>query len=78
MVKVVDQWFFYGLPDETTFDTRDGVDIKRALRHISACMRSFQPKHEHKVAGVAYLLDLFFEKIEVPPDQKSPSPFQLK
>lgn len=29
-------------------------------RQINACLRSYEPKHEHKIAGVAYLLSLFY------------------
>lgn len=32
--------------------------IKRAVagKHIAACLRSYEPKHEHKMAGVGWLL----------------------
>ena len=42
-----------------------GIDIKpdinksHAIRHLRACLGSFEPKHEHKVAGVGYLLSLW-------------------
>lgn len=44
---------------------REGVDAEKAYLHAMCCLRSYEPKHEHKIAGVAYLLATFFEKIEV-------------
>jgi hypothetical protein len=58
------RWFFAGLPKDTEFTPKAGIDRTKAMRHISACMRSFEPKHEQKEAGVAYLLSLWFERIE--------------
>lgn len=61
--QVVTQWFFGGLPAETEFQPKPGVDPNAAILHVAAIMRSFQPKHEHKNAGCAYLLSLWFEDI---------------
>lgn len=41
-----------------------GVDIKNAWRQINACMRSYEPKHEHKGAGVAFMFSEWFEDYE--------------
>jgi hypothetical protein len=43
------------------FVVREGVDAKAAWRHCAALLRSFEPKHEHKEAGVAYLMSQYFE-----------------
>lgn len=43
---------------------RDGVDGNAAYRHLSVVIRSFQPKHEHKEAAVAWLLSRWFDHIE--------------
>lgn len=51
---------FAGLPVTASLSCKDGVDYTAALRQVSACMASFEPKHEHKIAGVAYLMSLFF------------------
>lgn len=64
--RVVSEWFFRGLPQETEFHPRDGIDLRAALRHVGAVLRSWEPKHEHKEAGAAYLLSLWFERIELP------------
>jgi hypothetical protein len=34
-------------------------------------MRSFEPKHEHKIEGVAYLMSQWFEKILIPQDKEN-------
>lgn len=58
---LVSDWFFRGLE---SFDCvpKKGIDKKIALNHISAIMRSWDPKHEHKEAGCAYLFSLWFEE----------------
>jgi hypothetical protein len=45
---------------------RDGVDSAKATRVLRACLGSFQPKHEHKIAGVGYLIDQWFEPSAAP------------
>lgn len=41
-----------------------GVDFKQAHAHISVILGSFEPKHEHKhehkIAGCAYLASMWF------------------
>ena len=63
---VVGRWFFAGLP-ASVFVAREGIDRGMALSHLGAIMRSFEPKHEHKIAGVAYLCSLWFRT----PDDKA-------
>lgn len=57
------KWFFEGLESDEIFIPKEGIDKMSALRHINAIMRSFQPKHEHKEAAVAYLLSLWFQPL---------------
>ena len=64
--KLFSEWFYKGLKNPR-FHAREGVNAEKAYRHIVAIMKSFQPKHEHKEAACAYLLDLWFEKIERDP-----------
>ena len=61
--EFVSRWFFRGLTDSdlARLTPRDGVDRDKAMRAIGAALRSFEPKHEHKEAGCAYLLDQWFE-----------------
>lgn len=63
--KLVADWFYRGL--NGSFVWRDGIDGTAALRHLSVCMGSFEPKHERKMAGVAYLLSLWAERFEPAP-----------
>jgi hypothetical protein len=35
---------------------KEGIDPELANRHLNAILRSFEPTHEHKITGVAYLL----------------------
>ena len=64
--KVQMTWFFKGLPEETEYDVKEGIDLTKALRHLGAIQRSWEPKHEHKEAGVAYLMSLWFNEIKIP------------
>lgn len=43
---------------------KDGVDANVAVRHLQTVLGSFDPKHEHKEAGAAYLLSLWCESPE--------------
>lgn len=62
--KLFNKWFFSGLRG-ATFIPKEGVDKMKALRHISAVMGSFEPSHEHKEAGVAFLLNEWFEDVQL-------------
>ncbi len=60
--KVVSDWFFCGLKN-CKWVPKEGIDTGKALRHIKAILGSFEPKHEHKEAGCAYLLSEWFEDV---------------
>jgi hypothetical protein len=60
--KVFSDWFFHGLKD-AKWQPKPGVDVDMALRHLKACMGSFEPKHEHKEAGCAYLMSQWFDDV---------------
>lgn len=62
-VKVVGDWFFSGVKI-LRCEMKPGVDKKMAIKHIGCVMHSYEPKHEHKIAGAAYLMSLWFEKFE--------------
>jgi hypothetical protein len=53
-------WFYKGLK-VTGLRAKPGVDLTMALRHLGAIQRSFEPKHEHKEAAVAYLASRWLE-----------------
>lgn len=56
------KWFASGLdPAAEGLVPKPGVDGKKALRAVGAVLRSFEPKHEHKIAGAGYLLSQWFD-----------------
>lgn len=61
--KVVNDWIFSGLYD-CKWTPKEGINSSEALRHVQSILVSFDPKHEHKEAGCAYLLSCFFEEVE--------------
>ena len=56
--------FFYkgGSLDEFKLTPKDGVDVKKAMRALKAALGSFEPKHEHKMAAVGYMLSQWFDR----------------
>lgn len=58
-IGVQRKWFFEGVRRDD-FVPRDGVDADKALAHIQAIQGSFEPKHEHKQAAVAWLMSRWF------------------
>ncbi len=68
-VAIASQWFGPGLQGGLV--PKEGIDAQTAGRHVQACLGSFQPKHEHKIAGCAYLLSLWFERYD--PPQETPT-----
>ena len=61
--KIVHDWFYRGL-DEPQFFLKPGIDGEVAVRHLQAILGSYAPKHEHKVAAVAWLASLWFDDVE--------------
>lgn len=59
--RIASKWFFGGL-DAKTLKAKEGIDADAALRHCRAVLCSFEPKHEHKIAGVGWLLSQWFEE----------------
>ena len=44
------------------YTPREGVNAGKATAALQAILCSFEPRHEHKTAGAAYLIDQWFEK----------------
>jgi hypothetical protein len=59
-VKFINEWFFSGV-DAARLIAKDGIDRRKAITHVKNCMNSWEIKHEHKEAGCAYLLSLWFD-----------------
>lgn len=54
---------FYGRELKGELQEKVGIDVHFAARHIRAVLASFQPKHEHKMAGCAFLLSQFYKEV---------------
>lgn len=62
----ISHWFANGDPF-SAFDVYgpvDGVDGRKAVRHLQVVLGTFGTKHEHKISGAAYLMSLWFERVE--------------
>lgn len=59
-VQLAEEWFYSGL-SRLVLTAKPSIDKSAALRHLQAVLGSFEPKHKHKIAGVAYLLSQWFE-----------------
>jgi hypothetical protein len=55
-------WFYRGLSAMPV--PKEGIDLKLAMNNLATVQGSWEPKHEHKMAGVAYLASLWFESPE--------------
>lgn len=63
-VQLFHDLFFHKPGKDIYMVGKPGVDCHAAWRQIRACMGSYEPKHEHKVSGVAYMLSEWFESFE--------------
>lgn len=61
-VRKTSDWFFSGIKF-SSLKAKDGIDATKAIRHLKAILGSFEPKHEHKEAAVAYLMSLWFDLV---------------
>lgn len=59
----VNRLFGLGWPLDREVLRRDDVDPEIAYQHLDTILRSYQPKHEHKIAGVAWLMSRWFLEI---------------
>lgn len=64
--QIMDRWFYRGLPEGVKFYGKPKVDPQKACIAIQAILTSFGPKHEHKMAGTAYLCSQWFKEIKIP------------
>lgn len=71
--RVWAQLMFGGLDDiqlSPADSSWTGGDVRRAWRHLNVILRSFAPKHEHKMAALAYLTDTWFAAVRWKPRDK--------
>ena len=62
-VKWQRRWFHHGLSKFP--DVREEVSKARVARHLAVIQKSFEPKHEHKEAAVAFLASLWIDESEL-------------
>lgn len=62
-------WFFKGLKRYPV--PKEGIDLGMAMANLGAVQGSFQPKHEHKEAGVAFLASLWFSSPDGEPTKQA-------
>lgn len=62
-VRISQKWFFSGLNSlsDEGLTPKKGVDLREAMLALRACLTSMELSHEHKHAGVAYLLSEWFD-----------------
>jgi hypothetical protein len=58
--KAVLTWFFAGINKEK-FSEKAGIDKEKAISHLSVLIGDWTLKHNHKIAGAAFLMSLWFE-----------------
>jgi len=63
-VRIADRWFSRGI-DGAEFIPKNGTDCQKAIRHLSCLMSSFTPKHEEKIAAIAYLMSQWFDAVKL-------------
>lgn len=66
---LVQKWFGFGLKPKKIVP-KEGIDEIKALRHLQYIMGSYEPKHEHKISGVAWLIDQWFDTFDVEPTKE--------
>jgi hypothetical protein len=62
--KIVSRWFYKGLSPRVKFYPKKDVNAEKAYRVIRACLGSYAPKQEHKMAATAYMLSQWFHEIK--------------
>jgi hypothetical protein len=62
--EIANHWFNHGLSHDS-FIAKPGINKKDAIGQLFCAIRSNGIKHDTKIAGVAYLLSEWFEKVEM-------------
>ena len=62
-LRFFNDMFFKGIRI-TKLVVKTGIDKDKAFRHIRIAAQGWDSKHEHKEAGIAYLMSLWFDDIE--------------
>ena len=62
---IAGKWFAGMIDENSEFHAKEGIDAEVAFWHCKTVLGSYQPKHQHKIAGVGFLLSKFFTKVEL-------------
>jgi hypothetical protein len=62
-VKTFNTWMFGKFAGGVNFAAVKGIDPEAAFLHCLVVMKSYQLKHEHKKAAVAFLINRWFTRI---------------
>lgn len=65
-VNFVSDAFFRGIAS-CQARPKQGTDAGKVWRMFRACLVDYEPAHEHKTAGCAYMLSCFFDDIKWKP-----------
>lgn len=55
-------WFFKGVSKDSVKARKD-IELDAAFRHLGTIQGSWEPKHEHKAAAVAWLASRWFAAV---------------
>src|SRR6266704_1454992 len=66
--KAISDWFYGAAAREKNvltvkgvkFTAKEGVDAAKAFRALKAVIGSWEPRHEHKIAGAGFLISEWF------------------
>jgi hypothetical protein len=61
--QLFSDWFYCGLKS-LELTPKEGVDKDKAIYFIRCIMGSWEPKHEHKEAACAFLLNEYFSNVK--------------
>lgn len=59
--EMVSDLFIGRLDGDRELEIREGYTDQMVARTVQAHLKAFEPKHEHKIAGVGYMLSLMAE-----------------
>jgi hypothetical protein len=59
--QIFTEWFFKGIAD-SKLNPKKGIDKEIAILYLYNIICSFEPKHEHKEAAAAFLIEEWFEQ----------------
>lgn len=60
--KHAQTWFSQGIA-KSGLRAKSGINSTNAIRHMAIIMHSWDPKHEDKIAAVAYLMSQWFDLV---------------